>query len=79
MEPEEILRYLEPRLARNPNKPIILHTDPKTEYRRMVAVYDLLAGSQVLSLGNVSVPTRSDIEEYIKLFGVNPLETSCGE
>jgi len=83
MEPDEILPYLEPKLLRNPNKPVILYTDSGAEYRNMVAVYDLLAETTAqdsrwpFAVKNISVPTRSEIERYVELFGANPLESSC--
>jgi biopolymer transport protein ExbD len=83
MEPDEILPYLEPKLLRDPNKPVILYTDSEAEYRRMVAVYDLLAETRIsgsqwsFEVRNVFIPTRREVEEYIGLFGVNPLEIAC--
>ena len=80
---EEILPYLEPKLLRNPDKPVILYTDPEAEYQRMIDVYDALAGSGIEDSGssfgvtNVSVPTRSDIRSYVELFGENPFEEAC--
>ena len=73
MAKEEILPYLEPKLLRNPDKPVILYTDSEARYGRMIPVYDLLAET----VRNVAVPTRSDIAEYEELFGFNPLERSC--
>ncbi len=83
MEPDEILPYLEPRLLRNPNKPVILHTDSDAEYRGMVTVYDLLAETRTegsrwpFVVKNIFIPTRSEIEEYTELFGANPLDAGC--
>lgn len=83
MEPDEILPYLEPKLLRDPNKPVILYTDSEAEYRRMVAVYDLLAETMSsnsawpFEVTNISIPTRSDIKDYIEMFGTNPLEIAC--
>jgi biopolymer transport protein ExbD len=79
----EILPYLEPKLLRDPNKPVILYTDPDAEYRRMVSVYDLLAGTRsddspwAFEVRNVSVPTRRDVAQYVALFGVDPFATRC--
>jgi len=80
---DEILPYLEPKLLRNPNKTVILYTDPDAVYQRMISVYDALAGAGVenspysFKVTNISVPTRRDIEEYVGLFGVNPFEVAC--
>jgi biopolymer transport protein ExbD len=83
MELDEILPYLEPKLLRDPNKPVILYTDSEAEYRKMVAVYDLLAETGTsdsqwpFKVTNISIPTRSEIKEYIEMFGTNPLEIAC--
>jgi len=83
MAVEEILPYLEPKLLRNPNKQVILYTDSDAEYQRMISVYDALAGSGDEGSGssfvvtNLFVPTRSDIQSYVELFGENPLEAEC--
>lgn len=71
----EILAYLEPKLARNPNKPVILYTVPEAEYQDMITVYDLLAEHRLVM--NLSIPTKTDIDEYIRMFGANPLESWC--
>ncbi len=73
---ERILPYLEARLNRNPGKPVILYTDPQAQYQEMVAVYDLLAG---VAIENLSVPTRGEIDDYVRLFGMNPLDATCGQ
>ncbi|HXV76311.1 MAG TPA: biopolymer transporter ExbD [Candidatus Polarisedimenticolaceae bacterium] len=78
-----ILPYLEPILTRNPNKPVVLYTDPDAEYRRMVAVYDVLAAAggehsqYSFRVRDISVPTRSDVLAYVELFGENPFQTAC--
>jgi biopolymer transport protein ExbD len=83
MESDQILPYLEPKLLRDPNKPVILYTDSEAEYRRMVAVYDLLAETRIsgsqwpFEVKNIFIPTRREVEEYIELFGTNPLEIAC--
>jgi biopolymer transport protein ExbD len=83
MNSDEILPYLEPRLTQNPTKPVILYADPQTEYRRMVEIYDLLIGTRSgeskwsFRVREITVPTRSDIEEYVRIWGSNPLTTRC--
>ncbi|MDX1389125.1 MAG: biopolymer transporter ExbD [Acidobacteriota bacterium] len=83
MTVEEMMAYLEPRLTRRPNKPVILYADGDASYQDLVTVYDALSGAgapgspwkfQVLDL---SIPTVSEIEGYIETFGTNPLEMSC--
>jgi len=86
MEPSDVLDYLEPKLARNPEKPVILYTDPYAPYQAMVHVYEYLAAAgkrdgpyeSYPKVKNISVPTQSEIQEYIVLFGFNPFETQCG-
>ena len=80
MEPSDILDYLEPKLTRNPEKPVILYTDADAPYRGMIAVYDVLAmakDTRGFKVKNISVPTQSEVLEYIELFGVNPFEQTC--
>ncbi len=82
MELDEILPYLENKLLRNPEKPVILYTDASAQYKWMIAVYDVLGSAQIKTHGfkvkNISVPTQSEIQEYIQLFGLNPFESQCG-
>ena len=82
MELDEILPYLETKLLRNPEKPVILYTDASAEYQSMIAVYDVLGSAQEATHGfkvkNISVPTQSEVQEYIQLFGLNPFESQCG-
>jgi len=80
MEPEAILDHLEPKLTRNPAKPIVLYTDPDAPYSAMIAIYDVLAQAEErrgFEVKNVSVPTQREVQEYIELFGLNPFEQSC--
>jgi len=82
MEPEAILPYLEPKLLRNPEKPVILYTDAYAPYQAMIRVYDELGSAKIPTHGykvkNISVPTQSEVAEYIELFGFNPFESQCG-
>ena len=76
-----ILDYLEPRLTRNPEKPVILYTDAYAPYQAMIAVYDVLGSAEELrgfKVKNISVPTQTEVQEYIELFGFNPFESQCG-
>ncbi len=80
MEPREILDYLEPKLTRNPEKPVILYTDADAPYSAMIAVYDVLAmakDTRGFKVKNISVPTQSEVLDYIELFGFNPFEHAC--
>jgi biopolymer transport protein ExbD len=81
MELDEILPYLEPKLLRNPEKPVILYTDGQAEYQSMISVYDVLGEPKLDTHGykvkNISVPTQSEVQDYIELFGFNPFENQC--
>jgi biopolymer transport protein ExbD len=83
MELDGILDYLEPKLTRDAEKPVILYTDAYAPYQAMVAVYDVLGVPQYESHGykvkNISVPTQSEVAEYIEIFGYNPFEGRCAE
>lgn len=79
---DELLDYLEPKLQRNPEKPVILYTDAYAPYQAMISVYDVLGASEIergFKVKNISVPTQSEVQEYIELFGFNPFESQCGE
>ena len=81
MEPADILDYLQPKLTRNPEKPVILYTDADAPYQGMIAAYDVLAQAREdvhgFKVKNIAVPTQSEVQEYIELFGFNPFEQHC--
>ncbi len=80
IQPEEIPAYLQPKLERWPDKPVILYTEPAAPYQAMIDVYDVLGSSERLfgfEVKNLSVPTQSEVREYTELFGVNPFESQC--
>lgn len=68
MELDEILEYLEPKLKRNPKKPVIIKPQPDSPYMHMVAVFDeLRRGKDILELEkdiNISIPTQREIESF---------------
>ena len=77
---EDILDYLEPKLLNNPEKPVIIYSDPNAPYQGMIAVYDVLLQAEQdrgLPVKNISVPTTTDINDYIEMFGANPFESQC--
>jgi hypothetical protein len=45
----------------------------------MISVYDVLAKAKDrgFEVKNISVPTQSEVQEYIELFGYNPFESQC--
>ncbi len=92
MEHEEILDYLEPKLTRDAEKPVILYTDAYAPYQAMISVYDILIRPEVENneatnkklpppwewkVKNISVPTQTEVQEYIEIFGYNPFESQC--
>ncbi len=82
MELDDILPYLQPKLERWPDKPIIIHTDPEAPYSAMVAVYDVLKrGKKIIGIEvkNINIPTSTEIQEYIELFGYNPFEAAIAQ
>jgi len=54
---EEIQIYIEPKLARNPNKFVIIDPEPDAPYRCMVDAFDELKQSEVK---NISIPTQAE-------------------
>lgn len=53
----DIQIYIEPKLARNPNKFVIINPDPDAPYRCMVDAFDELKQAQVK---NISIPTTAE-------------------
>ena len=74
MPPDRLPSYLEPKLARWPDKPVVLYTEPDALYQSMVDVYDVLVP---LGVSNLHVPTASDIRAYVEHFGYNPFSEAC--
>ena len=66
MELADILDYLEPKLERNPMKPVIIRPDPAAPYGRMVDVFDeLRAGAERgVEVKNISIPTQREIDAF---------------
>lgn len=80
----DIPDYVVPKLQRWPDKPVIIYARPEAPYQTLVSIYDELVklakseedgGYGLLSKPpNISIPTQSEINEYVALFGVNPFE-----
>jgi biopolymer transport protein ExbD len=66
MQLGEILEYLEPKLERNPLKPVIIRPDPNAPYGRMVDVFDelRLGAEEGVEVKNISIPTQREIEAF---------------
>ncbi len=65
---EHLIEYLRPRLEQNPEKPVIVKTDPAAPYGAMVAVLDeLRQGKDRLSFAHdivVALPTAREQEQW---------------
>ena len=67
MELGEILSYLEPKLERNPMKPVIIRPDSSAPYGHMVEVFDELRQAEDkigMQIRNISIPTQREIEAF---------------
>jgi biopolymer transport protein ExbD len=66
MELSEILDYLEPKLERNPLKPVIIRPDPNAPYGAMVSVFDELrqGAEEGVEVRNISIPTQREIDAF---------------
>lgn len=65
MDLTEIKLYIEPKLARNPNKFVIIDPDNDAPYRCMVDAFDELKQAQVK---NISIPTSSEKAAWGNIF-----------
>jgi biopolymer transport protein ExbD len=67
-----LVPYIEERLQQNPEKPIILRTDPAASYGNMIAVFDELrrAEEDIGTKMNISIPTQREIENIWTLLGI---------
>ena len=65
-EVDRIFAYLNERLQRNPNKPVILYTDREAPYGHMVAVMDQLklVEHKLNHPVALTIPTRAEAEQY---------------
>jgi biopolymer transport protein ExbD len=69
---EGLVPYIAERLEQNPDKPIILRTDPSASYGNMIAVFDELrrAEDEFGTKMNISIPTQREIENIWTLLGI---------
>ncbi len=73
MSLEQILPYIAEKLKQNPEKPVILRTDPEATYGDMIQVFDLLrqAPEKIgMEIKTISIPTQREIQNIWELFGV---------
>ncbi|RLC47258.1 MAG: hypothetical protein DRH70_03775 [Candidatus Coatesbacteria bacterium] len=57
----DIQSYLEPKLARNPNKFVLVKSDLSAKYKVLVSVIDELRQANVK---NISIPTQKEIQQW---------------
>jgi biopolymer transport protein ExbD len=63
---EQMGGYIKVKMEQNPEKPVIIQTQPNVPYFVMVEVFDLL---KYLQVANISIPTGTEIERW-KAFGI---------
>lgn len=70
---EGLLPYVADKLKQNPDKPVILRTDPDANYGDMIRVFDELrqAPDKIdLEIKTISIPTRREIENLWSMLGI---------
>ena len=70
---EGLLIYVANKLKQNPDKPVILRTDPDATYGDMIRVFDELrqAPSKIdMEIKTISIPTRREIENLWSQLGI---------
>ena len=70
---EAMLPYVADKLKQNPDKPVILRTDPQATYGNMIAVFDELrqAPDKVgIEIKTISIPTQREIENIWSMLGI---------
>ena len=73
MSMDQILPYIADKLKQNPDKPVILRTDPEATYNDMIQVFDLLrqAPDKIgMEIKTISIPTQREIQNVWALFGM---------
>ena len=58
---DEMGGYVQSKMSQNPEKPVIIQTEPEVPYFVMIDVFDLL---KQLEVKNVSIPTESEIARW---------------
>jgi len=70
---EGLLPYIAEKLKQNPEKPVILRTDPAAPYGNMIAVFDELRQSEAkigMKIDTISIPTQREIENIWTMLGI---------
>jgi biopolymer transport protein ExbD len=70
---EQLLPYVAEKLKQNPDKPVILRTEPEATYGQMITVFDELrqAPDKIgMDIKTISIPTQREIQNIWSLLGV---------
>lgn len=70
---EQLLPYVAEKLKQNPDKPVILRTDPEATYGDMITVFDELRQAKDkigIEIKTISIPTQREIQNIWSLLGV---------
>jgi biopolymer transport protein ExbD len=69
----QLLPYIAEKLKQNPEKPVILRTDPAASYGNMISVFDELRRAEEkvgFKIETISIPTQREIENIWTLLGI---------
>jgi biopolymer transport protein ExbD len=70
---EGLLPYIAEKLKQNPEKPVILRTDPSAAYGNMIGVFDELRQCEEMTgvkIETISIPTQREIENIWTMLGI---------
>ena len=70
---EGMLPYIAEKLKQNPEKPVILRTDPSAPYGNMIAVFDELRQSEAkigMKIDTISIPPQRELEHLWTALGI---------
>jgi biopolymer transport protein ExbD len=71
----ELLPYIKPKLDANPDKPVILRTDPNAPYGAMMTVFDELRSAPEKAnfvITNIAIPTLAEVRAWDPLGWLEP-------
>jgi len=70
---DQLLPYVADKIRQNPDKPVILRTDPDATYENMITVFDelrLAKEKEHIEIKTISIPTQREIENiWTRLLG----------
>jgi biopolymer transport protein ExbD len=70
---EGLLPYIAEKLRQNPEKPVILRTDPGASYGNMITVFDELRQAEDkvgIKIETISIPTQREIQSIWSMLGI---------